>query len=92
MARRRFTRFAIKFAKVAQMIEEAHRSFMAMEKRAETYREKAVDQQETFQDIAADVYALGDANLEAQRRVEELIHDIASAFKTIVAYLEPMMK
>ena len=42
--------------------------------------------------ILAELEGMLDANLEAQRRVEELIHDIASAFKTIVAYLEPMMK
>ena len=42
--------------------------------------------------VLAELEGMLDANVEAQRRVEENIHEIASAFKTIVAYLEPMMK
>lgn len=59
LARRRFNRFLHKVSSIHQMIDEVHNSFMEMEKAAELHREKAVDQQETFTDIAAAVRRLG---------------------------------
>ena len=65
LARRRFDRFLMKFSKVHEMIDEVHKSFMTMEQRAISYREKAVDQQAAFEDIAAEVRRLGVSGSES---------------------------
>ena len=65
LARRRFDRFLMKFSKVHEMIDEVHNSFMTMEQRAISYREKAVDQQAAFKDIAAEVRRLGVSGSES---------------------------